>query len=205
MNFKKVILLFLSCIHLCFSNSFTKTEKPIINKIFVHGNKHVTDSAILHRLPYKSGNEFDRKLTKQAINNVYSLGHFQQIKILSDKLSGNKIDLYIVLEGKKLLEKIDFKGNKSLKSKTLKEKLNLNKVSTIDKETAQRICTAIQKLYKEENKHLAKVNFTITPNANNAEKVSILFVYKMMIGSCKNNRENYQRKCFRTQEKENRV
>ena len=27
----------------------------------------------------------------------------------------------------------------------------------------------------------------------------------MMIGSSKNNRENYPRKCFRTQEKENRV
>ena len=35
--------------------------------------------------------------------------------------------------------------------------------------------------------------------------VSILFVYKLMIGSSKNNRENYPRKCFRTQEKENRV
>ena len=32
--------------------------------------------------------------------------------------------------------------------------------------------------------------------------VLILFVYKLMIGSSKNNRENYPRKCFWTQEKE---
>ena len=32
--------------------------------------------------------------------------------------------------------------------------------------------------------------------------VLILFVYKLMIGSSKNNRENYLRKCFWTQEKE---
>ena len=31
--------------------------------------------------------------------------------------------------------------------------------------------------------------------------VLILFVYKLMIGSSKNNRENYPRKCFRAPEK----
>ena len=35
--------------------------------------------------------------------------------------------------------------------------------------------------------------------------VLILFVYKLMIGSSKNNRQNYARKCFWTQEKETRV
>ena len=35
--------------------------------------------------------------------------------------------------------------------------------------------------------------------------VLILFVYKLMIGSFKNNRENYPRKCLWTQEKETRV
>ena len=35
--------------------------------------------------------------------------------------------------------------------------------------------------------------------------VLIPFVYKFMIGSSKNNRENYPRKCFWTQEKETRV
>ena len=35
--------------------------------------------------------------------------------------------------------------------------------------------------------------------------VLIVFVCKLMIGSSKNNRENYPRKCFWTQEKETRV
>ena len=35
--------------------------------------------------------------------------------------------------------------------------------------------------------------------------VLILFVYKLMIGSSKNSRENYPRKCFWTQEKQTRV
>ena len=35
--------------------------------------------------------------------------------------------------------------------------------------------------------------------------VLILFAYKLMIGSSKNNRENYPRKCFWTQEKETQV
>ena len=33
----------------------------------------------------------------------------------------------------------------------------------------------------------------------------ILFVYKLMIGSPKNNTENYPRKCFWAQEKQTRV
>ena len=35
--------------------------------------------------------------------------------------------------------------------------------------------------------------------------VLILFVHKLMIGSSKNNRENYPRKCFWVPEKETRV
>ena len=35
--------------------------------------------------------------------------------------------------------------------------------------------------------------------------VLILFVYKLLIGSSKNSKENYPRKCFWTQEKETRV
>ena len=38
-----------------------------------------------------------------------------------------------------------------------------------------------------------------------SSSVLILFVYKLMIGSSKNNRENYPRKCFWTQERETRV
>ena len=38
-----------------------------------------------------------------------------------------------------------------------------------------------------------------------SNSVLILFVHKLMIGSSKNKRENYPRKCFWTQEKETRV
>ena len=45
----------------------------------------------------------------------------------------------------------------------------------------------------------------LNPNPNPNHFNLILFVYKMMIGSSKNDRENYPRKCFRTQEKEAQV
>ena len=57
---------------------------------------------------------------------------------------------------------------------------------------------------------MVKANHALSNSALRCESfksisVLILFVNKLMIGSSKNNRENYPRKCFLTQEKETRV
>ena len=61
--------------------------------------------------------------------------------------------------------------------------------------------------YEQKNTwaELFKAGFEFRFESLKSISVLILFVYKLMIGNYKNNRENYLRKCFWTQEQEIRV
>ena len=124
-------------------------KKEIISKIVVSGNKHVKTGVILNRLPYKVGKKLDRSKTKIAINNIYALGYFKQIRLEVEKEKNNKVILYIILEEKKLLEKIEFKGNRHIKSKKILDDLNLEKLTTINEESIRSIKKALKKCMRK--------------------------------------------------------
>lgn len=159
-------------------NNFKNEENinyPVIKEIFVEGSKYIKRDAIISRLPYKKDGVFNPDVSGEAIDHLYSLGFFRQIQIEKEDINDKEINLYIVVEERKLLESITFKGNKILKSKRILEKLNLEKLETIDEEQLKKIALTIQRLYKEENYHLSKVNFEIETNKENPDKASVIF------------------------------
>lgn len=152
-----------------------KKSNLVISKIIVRGNKYVKTEAILARLPYREGAVFETDKSGVAIQNLYDLGSFRQIQLDGEDVENNKMNLYVTVEEKKLVEKIDLKGNKSLKTKQIKEKLNLEKLPSIDEETMRRIALAIKKLYREENHHLVDISYELIPNQENPDKATALF------------------------------
>ena len=115
-----------------------RQDMPIIKKITIEGSKHIKKDAVLRRLPYKVGEPFDKEKTADAINLVYDLGYFRQVTIEKEEVGDNFINLYVVVEERKLLEKITFFGNKAIKSKKILSKLKLDKLETIDEEQLKR-------------------------------------------------------------------
>jgi outer membrane protein insertion porin family len=74
-----------------------------------------------------------------------------------------------------LLERVDFKGNKVVTSKKLKEVLNIDKISTIDEISVQKLIKEIKKAYLEENRHKLVIDFELIPNKENSDKIVLLF------------------------------
>jgi|SaaInlLV_10m_DNA_2_1039722.scaffolds.fasta_scaffold00501_19 outer membrane protein insertion porin family len=151
------------------------TEKfPLIKRIFIEGNNHIKKEAILNKIPFKEERQFDSDKTAEAIQLLYSLGFFSQIKIEKEHVKDNVINLYIVVQEKKLLEQIVFKGNKKIKTKTFEEKLNIEKIEAIDNEQLKQLVHAIIKLYKEENHHITKVSSEIVENKKQPDKAKVI-------------------------------
>lgn len=150
-------------------------EMPTLNKIIVSGNKHVKTEVILNKLPYKENEKFDKKKSNVAINNLYSLGYFRQVELSTEKLDDNKINLYVKLEEKKLLERFEFEGNRKIKSSKIIEDLNLAKLISIDEENLQRIAQAIKKMYAAESFHKTQVTPEIVVNPKTPDKAKAIF------------------------------
>ncbi len=153
-------------------------SKLIIKEINITGNDHIKNDVIEKRLPYKVGEPLDMNKRTQAINNLYSLGYFRQVQIEGEKVDDLSVILHVTIEEKKLLDHVEFKGNKKYKTRKLKEKLNLEKLTTIDEETVRRICQEVAKAYKEENRHLVTVTGIIVPNKENPKKATAIFTVK---------------------------
>ncbi|MBM3893505.1 outer membrane protein assembly factor BamA [Candidatus Dependentiae bacterium] len=149
---------------------FASSTQPTIKRIVVEGNKYVTSDAILKRLPFKPGEPFDAKQSAMAIKNVYDLGQFRQIRIEKEAEESDELTLFVVVEEKKLVEKIVLTGNKALKDKEIREKLALDKITSVDEETLRRIAVGIEKLYQEEDKHSVAVTFKLEDSLENADK-----------------------------------
>lgn len=151
-------------------------DRPTIQEIIVEGNKYVKKDAILRKVPYKVGDQFDKEKTSMTINLLYALGYFRQVRIETEKLEDNKIKLFVVVEERKLLERVSLEGNVAIKSKKIISKLNLDKVETIDEEQIKRMALAIEKFYKDESFHSVKVDYKIVDDKLNPDKSRVVFV-----------------------------
>jgi len=155
--------------------SISATNLPTIHKLYLKGNKHIKDELILSRIPYKKGQQFDEKLSTVAIDNLYAIGYFNQIKIEVEDLADNKVNLFITMHEKKLLEKTIFKGNSAIKTKDLIKKFVLDKKETIDEEDLAVLTDAIKQKYKEEGFLFIKINTKLITNKETPDKVSAQF------------------------------
>jgi len=149
--------------------------KKEIKEIIVEGNKHIKTEAILRRIPFKKGSFFDPNKTGEAINHLYGLGYFDQIKIEQESIDEKTVKIYIVVDERKLLEKISFEGNRALSSRHLSKELNIDKIETIDEEQLQRIADAIKKLYKDEHFHGVEVDYKVVKDKDRPDKGRVIF------------------------------
>ncbi len=150
----------------------------IIKDIVITGNQQAHQEAILRRLPYKRGDLFDERKSRAAIDNLTSMGLFSQIELEGELAEDNKMILYVNVEEKNAIESFDFTGNKAISHKKLREKLNIEKTATIDKEVADYIARDIKKLYEEEHYHHVKVTPELLFSKNNKDKVRVVFHIK---------------------------
>ncbi len=157
------------------SSDEKKPPKMVINQIIVRGNKNVGTPVILNRIPYKIGDVFDSTKSADAINNLCDVGYFRQVELQGEQLSSELMNLIVIVEEKKLVEKVEFKGNRAVTAKKLREELNVDKISTIDEISAQKLIKEIKKAYLEENRHKLRVEFELIPSEDNADKVVLLF------------------------------
>lgn len=171
------LLIFLSLFCVGSRSLFPMDEPklPIIKKIIIEGNKHVKDDAILMRVPFKEGEPFEKEKTGMAINTLYMLGHFRQIRIEREDLDESSINLYIVLEERRLLEGFEFEGNTAIKTKKIIGDLGLDKLETVDEDQIRRIIRKIKDLYKDLNYHGTQIDYKIVVNEEVPDKARVQF------------------------------
>ena len=81
----------------------TENEPRVIKKIIITGSKRFPTETIQSKIPYHVGEEFWADKSNEAIENIYTLGHFEQIVIKTSNVGQDGLNLYIELVEKPAL------------------------------------------------------------------------------------------------------
>lgn len=135
-----------------------------IRDIYIVGNSHVPQEAILQRIPYLKGEIFTPNKTSELIKNVYTfgnlaygIGYFKYVSVSAHNVENDKVDLYVYVQEKHPLKEVIISGDKHLTTKELKKKIDLSGIPVIDEQDVKKYINVIRKAYYEKNYHQADV------------------------------------------------
>ncbi|MEX2438033.1 MAG: outer membrane protein assembly factor BamA [Candidatus Babeliales bacterium] len=142
-----------------------------INDIIVRGNRYIEAEAILNKVPFRSGDQFNPMLTGDIIKSLYNLGYFEQINIMGEPLPDNRMNLYIIVQEGKRIAGFEFVGNDHMGEKTIRlqgksgkpneptirGKINLDTIKVLHPQQIKKVVSELKKMYQEKDYHLVEI------------------------------------------------
>jgi outer membrane protein insertion porin family len=137
----------------------TYTGPRRVNQIIIHGNKLTPQAAIIKYIPYKTGEIFDARKTRDLIRNLYfRLKRFRNITVKGENVDNDLINIHVEVEEKKIIKDMIFEGNKHLTEAEIKKKIEFDDIPAVDEEELKIIAEKIKQLYMEKGYHQVKID-----------------------------------------------
>ncbi|MEW5801865.1 MAG: outer membrane protein assembly factor BamA [bacterium] len=128
-----------------------------VKEIAVEGNRKIERQAIVHKIQTKIGETFDPRKIDEDIKAIYDIGYFENIKVDVKEIDGGVTVTYIVSE-RPLIKKISFRGNKKIKTETLKEKTDITPGSIYNPYLVKKNIQSLMQYYKDEGYYLVQIS-----------------------------------------------
>jgi outer membrane protein insertion porin family len=148
--------------------SNAETSSGNIDSIAITGNHRTEKSTILSYTPFKKGKGYSKKESDEAINDLYNTGFFSKINI-----NFNNGKLLISVIENPIINKVDFKGNKALKTDKLSQELSSKSRAFFSKSKLNSDINRVFDLYNKSGRFSTKIRPQIATLPQN--RVNILF------------------------------
>jgi outer membrane protein insertion porin family len=125
-------------------------DERTIRDIIIEGAHHIPVEAILDRIPYRIGEQFNPDKSRMLLRTLYyELQRFNRIDIEVETIGDHELDLYIIVEEKKPLLGVTFTGLNKVTAKDIKEKIDFAEIPAIDEHEIEKYIRMINKIYVE--------------------------------------------------------
>jgi outer membrane protein insertion porin family len=148
----------------------------VITQVRIEGNRRVEPEVIKRALKNKLGQPFDPTLTGADIQSLWSLGYFQDIQLLTQRLSTGGIALVVRVAERPSVREWRLQGNEELNKEDFKDVIDLKPYQILDLDAVRRNVKKIQEKYVEKGFFLAEVTYRIVPiqGTNQADVVFVI-------------------------------
>ncbi|MEI6079921.1 MAG: POTRA domain-containing protein, partial [bacterium] len=138
-----------------------------ISKITIRGNKKITSDAVRGKLIEKEGSQFNEDLVKADIDNVFSLGYFDNVDVYQN--TDNGLELIFDLKEKPIVSSIVFEGNSDVETDDLKKQVDIKPYTVLNITDVKKAKAKLVKYYEEKGFYLVSIKEDLRPAPKDAE------------------------------------
>ncbi|MGE0473559.1 MAG: POTRA domain-containing protein, partial [Nitrospirales bacterium] len=128
--------------------SFAQGESSVIRAVEVQGVQHIEPQAILGKLSIKTGDPLNHDEIRKDIQQIYSLGFFEEVEVATEPRDGGVAVIFHVTE-KPFTVEVVFDGNDEISDDKLNEKNTIRSQVFLDKEQVKATVEKFRTLYEE--------------------------------------------------------
>ena len=143
-----------------------------VSKIVIVGNKKIEADAIRAKILSAEGQAVDRDTIRKDIQEIFSMGFFDDIEVDQSMQDGRIELIYRVVE-KPSISEIEFEGNEEMEASDLREVSGLKAYQIIGPAKVREALDKIEKHYEDKGYFLAKAvsRFEKTDNPDNLKLI----------------------------------
>ncbi len=132
-------------------------EKPLIEKIVITGNKRIGEDVILPKIKSKAGDFLEYKKLNEDLKNLYKLGYFENIEIITEE--GEKgITVVFKVQERESIKEITFKGIKEAKKEDLAKIIEMKPGDIPTPEKVNKALENLKAYYEQLGFHGTEIN-----------------------------------------------
>ncbi len=137
---------------------------PIVKNIRVRGSLAHTPEEIKYKMRTREGQPLDKKILEEDFRRLYGMGTFADVQIREEAVPGeNAVNIIVLLREKALIRRILFRGNKQIKTRKLREKIESKVGERYDPDMANRDAHVLEDWYKSEFYYFAELTTKVEP------------------------------------------
>ena len=138
------------------SSSWAQSSENRIQRIQVEGNRHIDRQAIIGTLSIQAGNPFSQEQVREQIQNIYSMGFFEEVDV-STQLIADEVVVVFQVKEKPFTTEVVYDGNDELSDEKLGEKNTIRSQTFLDQEQVKVSVEHFRKLYQEKGYYHAQI------------------------------------------------
>jgi len=146
-----------------------------IERIYVAGNRRITEREILLYLRERPGQPFSPEVLSQDVRELWRAGFFDDIEVDLEREAGGVVLRFLVRE-RPAIGSVVFTGNDEIDKDDLSEAIEVQAGAILSYPAIRRSVQKIRDMYAEQGYFLAEVETEVIPQKNNEVKVEFKIV-----------------------------
>ena len=171
---KKTVKFFLSFFLFVFSPLAYSVK---VNRIDIKGNHIVEEKLIRSHIQLKKGSVYSEKKIQADVRQLFSLDFFDNIEVSAFPVKKGFNILYDFKE-RVVISEVEFKGNKHVKTDSLKELSLVKGHEFLNQDKLQRTFLAIKNKYKEKGYYVSEVSHKLEKDKTEKDKFKLVIEIK---------------------------